>query len=131
MWNVARYTAEDWVRLGDVIQMRRVTKGHRQQDIADAAGLSVNTISSLENGRPGRLINLPRVARALGWTEDSCLRVLDGREPVVADVADLAPVRDDFLFERPGDISDGDWAELREELARQAQNFLRWRGDRS
>lgn len=125
MYDVSKYSAQAWANLGVRIRMRRTARGLTQDDLADAAEVSVNTIGNLESGKRGRLLTLPKIARALGWTEDSCIFILDGKEPELA-----APeAEDDALhIPRPDGISDADWLAITEKLHADVEFWLRTRG---
>ena len=52
--------------IGARIRQERLNQNRTQADVADAAGLSVNVIKSLESGRGSTLGNFARILRALG-----------------------------------------------------------------
>lgn len=78
-------TPEDWVRLGEWIALRRKQIGMDQQQLADAAGVSANTISNYERGRVPARGKVPagyyRVERALEFAKGSIDHILSGHEP--------------------------------------------------
>ncbi|WP_200309177.1 helix-turn-helix transcriptional regulator [Streptomyces adelaidensis] len=64
----------DWKRLGDAIKARREELGMTtQQALADAAGVTRQTVQSLESGKPRKRTPkaLNAVAKALGWGPDT------------------------------------------------------------
>lgn len=125
MVRMTSYGADAWKRLGEAIRRRRAMLGMTQEDLADAADLSPGTVRNIEQGRRPRELSLPKINAALGWTDDSYVRVLEGGTPEVADLPAQRP--DQFKLDRPERISDAEWAELQAELAREAEKFLRWR----
>ena len=72
----------DWKRLGDAIKARREELGmRRQQDLADAAGISRASAQSLESGNSGKgwkrtPPSLDPVRKALGWEPETVARYL-------------------------------------------------------
>lgn len=52
--------------LGEQLRAERLRKNLTMEDVATLAGVSVNTVRSLEAERGGRVESLVRVARALG-----------------------------------------------------------------
>lgn len=54
--------------LGEQLRAERLRKNWSMEDVATLAGVSVNTVCSLETGRGGRVESLIRVTRALGRT---------------------------------------------------------------
>lgn len=124
MYDVSKYTAAAWAHLGERIRMRRTAKGWTQEDLADEAGVSTNTIGNLESGKRGRLLTLPKIARALDWSEDSCMFVLEGREPVI----EVRESDDDTLrIPRPADVTDIEWAAITEKMQSDLEFWLRTR----
>lgn len=64
--------------LGDVIRSHRKDRGLSQYELADRAGTSANSISSLENGQTGvHLQTLDRLAEALGVRSSYLLGLRD------------------------------------------------------
>lgn len=126
MYDVSKHSAEAWSRLGEAIQSRRVELGLRQEDLADTAGVSPNTIGNLESGKRGRLLTLPKIARALGWTPESCRLILDGEAPIVEDVEDEPANGDTFRLERPAGMTTEAWELLKQDLVADVERYLRW-----
>ena len=61
-------TSELETMLGEQIRAERLRKNMTMQVLARAAGISVQTLRSLEEGTGGRVAALIRVSRALGRT---------------------------------------------------------------
>lgn len=78
-------TPEDWGRLGEWIAARRKQLGMDQRELAEAAGVSENTISNYERGRVPARGKVPagyyRVEKALQFAKGSVDLILDGYEP--------------------------------------------------
>lgn len=116
------YPVDAWDRLGAAIARRRYRLGLTQEQVADLADVSVNTIRHLENGGKGRMLTLPKIDDALGWARGfGCVAVLDGGEPQLADEAAevVPPARragDAMRIDRPAGLTDEDWTELQEML---------------
>lgn len=116
------YPVDAWERLGAAIAHRRYRLGLTQEQVADRAALSVNTIRHLENGGKGRMLTLPKIDEALGWVAGAgCVAVLDGDEPRLTESPSttLPTPREEnaMRIERPQGLSDEDWSELQEMLA--------------
>lgn len=83
----------DWKRLGDAIKARREELGmRRQQDLADAAGVSRQSVHSLESGNSGKgwrrtPTSLDPVREALGWEPETVARYLTPAPPEVQNAA--------------------------------------------
>ncbi|MFD9211625.1 hypothetical protein ACFVY9_00615 [Streptomyces sp. NPDC059544] len=79
---------EDWARLGSAIRLSREAQGFSRRALSDLSGVSEKSIQLTEEGRvPGRWpSSLPKIEAALGWAAGSTQAVLDGREPVPAEV---------------------------------------------
>lgn len=67
--------------LGSRVREARIAAGYKQQELADRAAISADTISSLENGRPVSTEKLARVLGVLGF-RDLLANLLP--EPVVS-----------------------------------------------
>jgi len=78
-------TPDDWARLGEWIAVRRKQIGMDQRELAEAAGVSENTISNYERGRVPARGKVPagyyRVEKALQFAKGSIEMILDGHEP--------------------------------------------------
>lgn len=78
-------TPEDWARLGEWIAVRRKQLGMDQRELAEAAGVSENTISNYERGRVPARGKVPagyyRVEKALQFAKGSVDLILDGHDP--------------------------------------------------
>ncbi|MGW0583583.1 hypothetical protein ACWD25_48515 [Streptomyces sp. NPDC002920] len=82
----------DYERLATLARRRRAQLGLALNDTnAKAGGLSNRTWQRVEKGQEIRETNYVKVDGLLKWAPGSCLRVLDGGEPVaVEDVEDPA-----------------------------------------
>lgn len=126
--DVAAYSDESWARLGDAIRRRRVALRLTQEDLADKAGVSVNTIRNLEQGRRARELTLPRITDALGWVGGSYFLILDGGDPLVEETPEEE--NDDALrLERPEGISDAEWNRVKAKVLRDVRWYLGGDGD--
>lgn len=78
-------TPEDWARLGEWIALRRKQLGMDQRELAEAAGVSENTISNYERGRVPARGKVPagyyRVEKVLQFARGSIDSILDGHDP--------------------------------------------------
>ncbi|OQR64747.1 hypothetical protein B6E66_07255 [Streptomyces maremycinicus] len=78
-------TPEDWARLGEWIASRRKHLRMDQRELAEAAGVSENTISNYERGRVPARGKVPagyyRVEKALQFASGSIDAILDGLSP--------------------------------------------------
>ena len=54
------------IELGDRIRGERIAAGFKQQELADRAAVSSDTLSALENGRPVSTEKLARILKGLG-----------------------------------------------------------------
>ncbi|WP_032781405.1 helix-turn-helix transcriptional regulator [Streptomyces sp. JS01] len=81
-------TPEDWARLGEWIAARRKHLGMDQRELAEAAGVSENTISNYERGRVPARGKIPagylRVEKALQFADGSIEAILGGYNPSFA-----------------------------------------------
>ncbi|MER7053385.1 helix-turn-helix domain-containing protein [Streptomyces sp. NPDC017454] len=82
-------TKWQWARLGDAIKAARETRGLRQIDLAERAGVSEGTVQNLEGGETRSRMpqSLAKVEPHLGWEPGSGLAVLRGGDPVLTPVA--------------------------------------------
>lgn len=71
--------------LGRRVREERIAVGLKQQELADRAAISADTVSALENGRPVSTEKLARVLRALGHSD----RMENLLPPPVASPIDL------------------------------------------
>ena len=76
---------EAWAELGQWIAIRRKQMGMDQRQLAEAAGVSENTISNYERGRVPARGKVPagymRVEKALKFGRGSVERILAGGQP--------------------------------------------------
>jgi transcriptional regulator with XRE-family HTH domain len=127
MYDVTSYDTAAWGRLGREIRRRRAAKGLTQDQLGELAGCSGTTIRNLEAGKRGRQLTLPAICRALGWTEDSYLLILDGGPPMVEATPEEPVVDDALRVPRPEGVSDEEWAAISEKLVADLQFWLRTR----
>ena len=87
---MATPNARDHERLARLAKSRRAELGLALNDKnATAGGLSNRTWQRVEKGLPIRDTNYRKVDALLHWARGSCLRILDGGEPVsVEDIRD-------------------------------------------
>lgn len=75
----------------DLDRLAKRVRTHRHElyksrlDAANAAGISKDTWLRVETGREVQDGKLAQIARALGWTADSCVAIAEGGEPVLVD----------------------------------------------
>lgn len=78
---------EAWATLGEMIAARRKQIGMDQRELAEAAGVSENTVSNYERGRVPASGKVPagyyKVERALHWARGSVDHILQGHSPVL------------------------------------------------
>ncbi|OHV40818.1 MULTISPECIES: helix-turn-helix domain-containing protein [Pseudofrankia] len=75
---------EDWAAVADALNRRMAARRIGQQELANAAGVSVSTVRALQRGATGRRVQnatLTAICRALGWPDDRLLRVLLAEPP--------------------------------------------------
>lgn len=123
MTSVAPRSGEDWLRLGEAVRDRRVELGMTQDDLADTAKVATGTVRNLENGNRVRDLTLPKINRALGWTEGSYKLVLGGQPAEIAE-PDEEP-SDALHLPRPSDVSPEAWAEIVAKLMDDLAYYLR------
>lgn len=127
MTDVTRYPQTAWRALGRAVKARRVALRMSQDDLAEKAGVGVNTVSNIEKGSgPRRDLTLAAIEDALGWQPGSYLLVLDGGVPLILETVS-EPEDDALRLERPEGISDGEWAAISEKLVADLQFWLRTR----
>ncbi|MFD7554182.1 helix-turn-helix transcriptional regulator [Streptomyces sp. NPDC059835] len=71
----------DWKRLGRAIKEQRDHLGMAtQQDLADEAGVTRQTVQSLEAGKPRTRMpaTISKIEKALGWEAGTAARILTG-----------------------------------------------------
>ncbi|MDG4857337.1 helix-turn-helix domain-containing protein [Streptomyces sp. T-3] len=76
-------TDEQWKRLGQRIADRRRELGLTQVELAQAAGVDVKSIVSIEKGTPRKRwpTSLPRLEAPLGWVPGSTREMANGGDP--------------------------------------------------
>jgi transcriptional regulator with XRE-family HTH domain len=57
------------IELGKRVRQERVAAAMKQQELADRAAVSKDTLSALENGRPVSTEKLARILRSLGHAD--------------------------------------------------------------
>ncbi len=60
---------KELVELGRRIKAERIAQGRKQAELADQAAVSVDSLSSMENGRSISTRNLARILQALGFVD--------------------------------------------------------------
>ncbi|MEF9521367.1 MULTISPECIES: hypothetical protein [Streptomyces] len=100
-----RADERDYERLATLARRRRAELGLALNDVnAKAGGLSNRTWQRVEKGQPIRETNYVKVDGLMKWAPGSCLKVLDGGDPVpVEDVAGAPSVQKSPL---PQDVID-------------------------
>jgi hypothetical protein len=90
-----RADERDYERLATLARRRRAELGLALNDVnAKAGGLSNRTWQRVEKGLPIRETNYVKVDNLLRWAPGSCLKILDGGDPVpVEDVEDAPGVQ--------------------------------------
>ncbi|MFD3535194.1 helix-turn-helix domain-containing protein [Streptomyces sp. NPDC058664] len=73
-----------WARLGQALATARKTLGLTQRDLAEQAGVSLNSVQNAESGQSPKA-RMPQsiypIARALGWPDGAVDAVLGGGAP--------------------------------------------------
>lgn len=112
---VPTYPDDAWERLGEAVARRRVRLGMTQDQLADDAAISTNTVRHIEQGGRARLLTLPKIEDALRWEPGSAANILEGRDAIDIGSAIPSPatVAKTDAIERPDGLTDGDWQELR------------------
>lgn len=72
-------------RLGDLVKRRRLALGMTAEEAAARAGITAKTYARIERGDPSRDISYRKIEPALHWAHGSCLDVLAGAAPTIAD----------------------------------------------
>lgn len=81
-------TSEDrWAKVGELLTARLRERGMNQSDLADASGLSRETVRPFTKGVPNRRNAHTRaqICRAVGWSHDSIDRILAGKRPALSE----------------------------------------------
>jgi transcriptional regulator with XRE-family HTH domain len=85
---------QDWPRLGAALRIARQHRGLSQEEVAEAARVSIASVQAAEAGKAPRArmpYTLAPIARALGWPAGAVEEVLrGGRAPGMDEAADLA-----------------------------------------
>jgi transcriptional regulator with XRE-family HTH domain len=89
-------TAKGWLSLGEHVRRERAQRRQTQQEFAQAIGLSVRTLGSIEAGTGNRYDRVTRdvIEWALGWAPGSIELVVQGGQPRVEVDPTFARVRD-------------------------------------
>lgn len=79
-----RQPREDLQRLATYVISARISAGYQtRKEFAAAIGVTARTLGKLETGSERVSADtLVRVAKGVGWTPDSPMRILSGREPL-------------------------------------------------
>lgn len=74
----------NWQRLADVIRAELDRRDWTQSDLAQAIGVTLNTVNTLVNGHPrARMpIIVPSIERVFDWAPGSVRRILEGGDPI-------------------------------------------------
>jgi transcriptional regulator with XRE-family HTH domain len=129
MMDMASFSAQAWGRLGDQVRRRRTALRMKQSELAAAAEVSVNTIVNIEKGSRARQLTLPAICRALGWSDDSAIRILDGEAPEIVEEPEPPKVVDAVFYERPPGLTDADWDDLKTQMDALHALYTRLRRD--
>ena len=88
--------AEGWISLGEHVRRERAQRRQTQQEFAQAIGLSVRTLGSIEAGTGTRYDRVTRdvIEWALGWAPGSIEQVIAGGRPRIEVDPTFARVRD-------------------------------------
>ncbi|MEV7975346.1 hypothetical protein [Streptomyces sp. NPDC086519] len=138
-------TEHDLERLARAARRRRADLGVAMNDAnAKKAGVSKGTWQRVEKGLPIRETNYVKIDGLLQWAPGSCVRVLEGREPVpVSDMADAdaasvqkSPIPQEVIDEEARDViqlaliatAKGTTAEEIREMSERVVRDLRERG---
>lgn len=81
-----RWKEGDWARLGQALRTARQYNGRSQEEVAQAAGVSLASVQAAEAGRPPKSrmpYTVPAIARALDWPAGAVETVLNGGEHVL------------------------------------------------
>jgi transcriptional regulator with XRE-family HTH domain len=121
--------AEDWHAVADAVRARRIELGMKErQDLAERAGVHLNTIGRIERAVPStrRSPSWAKIEAALAWPPGHVLAIAEGRggQPSIIPAPAAAVIRDavlaavativpDVTAGRAGEIADEALAELR------------------
>jgi transcriptional regulator with XRE-family HTH domain len=88
--------AAGWLSLGEHVRRERAQRRQTQQEFAQAIGLSVRTLGSIEAGTGTRYdrVTCDVIEWALGWAPGSIERVIAGGRPHVEVDPTFARIRD-------------------------------------
>lgn len=88
--------ATGWLSLGEHVRRERAQRRQTQQEFAQAIGLSVRTLGSIEAGTGTRYDRVTRdvIEWALGWAPGSIEAVIEGGQPRIEVDPTFARVRD-------------------------------------
>lgn len=88
--------AKGWLSLGEHVRRERAQRRQTQQEFAQAIGLSVRTLGSIEAGTGTRYDRVTRdvIEWALGWAPGSIELVIEGGQPRIEVDPTFARVRD-------------------------------------
>jgi hypothetical protein len=82
----------DFGRLAKLVYERRVHLGLGVEPAAKLGGMSKDTWKKVEAGRSDvRDTSYAGIERALQWAPNSCLRILEGHDPVVLETSPASP----------------------------------------
>jgi DNA-binding XRE family transcriptional regulator len=82
-----KWTEEDWKRLGQALRTARQYSSRSQEDVAQAAGVSLKSVQAAEAGTPPKArmpYTVPAIARALDWPAGAVETVLNGGKHAVS-----------------------------------------------
>lgn len=79
-------------RLAEHVTRRRVQLGMTKIDVARAAGLTITTYGHIERGKAVRDSSYGKIEAPLQWAPGSCLEVLRGGNPTVAEPSGIQGV---------------------------------------
>jgi hypothetical protein len=77
----------DLGRLAALVRERRLHLGLGIEPAAKLAGMSKDTWKKVEAGQNVRATSYTSIERALQWAPSSCMRILGGQEPVIAETS--------------------------------------------
>ncbi|MEU7032750.1 helix-turn-helix transcriptional regulator [Streptomyces sp. NPDC046237] len=76
-----RWTEGDWERLGRALRTARQYSSRSQEEVAQAAGVSLGSVQAAEAGKPPKTrmpYTVPAIARALDWPAGAVEGILNG-----------------------------------------------------